>query len=55
MSTDERKRALEKWMDVAKELDIFVMVHVGAANMNGVVELVSHIINDIHQMTELVH
>lgn len=45
MSIDERKSVTEKWMNVAKEFGIFVMVHVGAANMNGVIELVSSLIS----------
>lgn len=44
LSIEERKSVLEIWMDVARALDIFVMVHVGAANMNGVIELVSRLI-----------
>lgn len=47
MSIDERKNITEKWMGVAKELGIFVMVHVGAANMNGVIELVSQLISEV--------
>ncbi len=41
LSTEERKKLAEAWIEAAKNTKQYVMVHVGGTNLNNVVQLVS--------------
>lgn len=41
MSTEERMKLTESWMNVVKTTGQQVMVHIGGTNLNNVVQLVS--------------
>lgn len=44
MSLEERKKVAEKWVEVAKSVNIHVIIHVGGANLNNVIQLVRKMI-----------